>query len=54
MTETEIKKIVQEQRTYYYTGATLSIDARILALKKLKACILKHEADINEAIKKDL
>lgn len=54
MNEQEIKNIVTSQRKYFYTGATLDVDARILALKKLKASILKHENTINEALKKDL
>lgn len=54
MTETEIKEIVQKQRTYFYTGATLPVDKRIEALKKLKSCIQKYEPLINEALKRDL
>ena len=54
MTETEIKEIVQKQRTYFYTGATLPVDKRIEALKKLKFCIQKYEPLINEALKRDL
>ncbi len=54
MTEQEIKNIVTSQRRYFYTGATLGVDARIQALKKLRAGILKHEAEIDAALKKDL
>lgn len=54
MTETEIKEIVQKQRTYFYTGATLPVDKRIEALKKLKFCIQKYEPLINDALKRDL
>ncbi len=54
MTEQEIRAIVACQRAYFYTGATLDIDVRINALKKLKACILHYEKDIHEAIKRDL
>ena len=54
MTETEIKEIVQKQRTYFYTGATLPVDKRIESLKKLKFCIQKYEPLINEALKRDL
>ena len=35
MTETQIHEIVTAQREYFYTGATLDIDFRINALKKL-------------------
>ena len=54
MTETEIKQIINAQRTYFQTGATLSIDKRLLALRKLKACILKHEQSIHTALLQDL
>ena len=43
MTETEIKEIVQKQRSYFYTGATLPVEKRLDALKKLKTCIQKYE-----------
>lgn len=54
MTEAEIKKIISGQRSYFYTGATLPVEFRIQALKKLKESILKNEGRINEAVKKDL
>lgn len=54
MTEAEIKQIIKSQRTYFQTGATLPIDTRLLALRKLKACILKHEPSIHAALRQDL
>lgn len=54
MTEAEIKRIVKEQRKFFAAGATLPIETRIQALTRLKACILKKEDEINEAVKKDL
>lgn len=54
MNEAQIKAIIQKQRTFFDTGATLDTATRISTLRKLKACILKHETDINNAIKKDL
>ena len=54
MNATEIKKIVDTQRTFFYTGATQNIDYRIQALKRLKSYITSHEEEINYAIKKDL
>lgn len=54
MTEIEIKQMVELQRDYFYSGATLNVDARIHALKKLKSCINNHEKDIADAIGKDL
>ena len=54
MNKADIKNIVTRQRTFFQTGATLDIDFRIQALKKLKLCIQKYENAIGEAIKKDL
>ena len=54
MTETEIKEIVQKQRSYFYTGATLPVEKRLDALKKLKTCIQNYEPLINEALKRVL
>lgn len=54
MTAEEIKQILEKQRTFFYTGATLSVDYRLYALRRLKACILRHEAEINHALKEDL
>ena len=54
MTETEIKEIVQKQRSYFYTDATLPVEKRLEALKKLRVCIQKYEPLINEALKRDL
>ena len=39
MNETEIRELVERQHSYFLTGATLPVEARIEALKKLKACI---------------
>ena len=54
MNEYEIKNIVSNQRKYFLSGATLDINARVSALKKLKDSIIKHEPEINEALKQDL
>lgn len=54
MTVTEIRQIVENQRTYFYTGATLPLSHRIEALKKIQSYILTHEAEIGKAIRKDL
>lgn len=54
MTGAEIKTIVDRQRDYFYTGATLNIEVRINALRKLKSCILHYESEIKEALQKDL
>ncbi len=54
MNEEKIRQIVEEQRSWFLTGATLNVSRRIEALNRLKACILEHETSINEAILKDL
>lgn len=54
MTETEIKTLIQKQRSFFQTGKTLNVEYRIQALKRLKECILKYENEINDAIQKDL
>lgn len=54
MTEQEIKTILQEQRDYFATGETIPASFRLKQLKKLRTSIISHEADLNEAIKKDL
>lgn len=54
MTEADIKKIVNNQRTYFHTGETLPLETRVQALKKLKSSILEKEEAIEKAIKKDL
>ncbi len=54
MTEQEIKRIVNTQRTCFLAGKTLNIDVRVEALKKLRICIEKYEKEITSALKKDL
>ena len=47
-------ELLEKQREYFATGATLPAKARVAALKKLKDVILAREKDINEALKADL
>ncbi|MCD7745828.1 MAG: aldehyde dehydrogenase [Lachnospiraceae bacterium] len=54
MTETEIRQIVEKQRKYFFSGATLNVEHRLSAIGRLKACIEKHEQEINDAIERDL
>lgn len=54
MTEQEIKDIVTRQRKYFQTGATLPVSSRLTALQKLYRAIAGHEAEIHDALKKDL
>ena len=46
----EIEKVLKEQRNFFETGATKSIQFRQNALKRIEIVIKKHELD--EAIKK--
>ena len=54
MTEMEIQAILKQQREYFAAGHTLSAASRIDALKKLKASLQSHEADLARALKEDL
>lgn len=49
-----IHDVVQRQREFFMTGATLDVDYRISALKRLRASIKAHEKDIADALYKDL
>lgn len=51
---TDIEQIVAEQRAYFATGATIPVEARISALRRLERAILDHENEINAALKEDL
>ena len=54
MTREEIALIVDRQRKYFASGATLPVEHRIDALTRLRDTILAHEADIAEALYSDL
>jgi aldehyde dehydrogenase (NAD+) len=51
--DTQIKDIYKKQRLAFDNGETRSYEFRIHYLKKLKASILAHEADIISAVGKD-
>ena len=52
--ESEIRGIVDAQRRFFRTGETLPIKWRIQQLKKLKAAVIAHEAEFEEALAADL
>lgn len=54
MTQQEIQTILEKQRKYFATGATLPVSARISALKKLQSYIKEHEQEISNALAADL
>lgn len=49
-----ISQLVQSQREYFATGATLNIEVRLNALKKLYSAIHEHQHLLMEALKADL
>ena len=54
MNQTEIEKILQLQRKFFATGATLDVEFRTKALKKLHRVIRENESRIAAALKLDL
>ena len=54
MNAQEINQIVNKQRSFFYTGATLELSHRIEALRKLQSCIQKYTEQIHQALEKDL
>lgn len=54
MTASDMQQIVEKQRAYFRTGATLDLDFRLRALERLSACIRVNEAAIHEALRQDL
>ncbi|MBE6724426.1 MAG: aldehyde dehydrogenase family protein [Ruminococcaceae bacterium] len=53
-TEERIRGIVQAQREFFGSGATLDVDWRIRQLKKLKAAVIEHEEELEAALYEDL
>ena len=54
MNPLDFQKLIQRQRAYFKTGATLPVQFRIEALKKLQASIKKNEKEITDALSADL
>ncbi|SOB91818.1 aldehyde dehydrogenase (NAD+) [Ureibacillus xyleni] len=50
----EVELMIEEQRKFFYTGHTRSIDFRKKQLEKLKEKIKKYEEDILHALNRDL
>lgn len=49
-----IAELVERQRRYFRSGATLSVDFRIAMLKKLRSAVKRSEKEIAAALKQDL
>lgn len=54
MTAKEIQSLLEKQRNYFNSGATVSVKFRIRQLKKLYDTVKKHENEICEALTADL
>ena len=54
MTSEQIIALLEKQRKYYKSGATISVDFRIAQLKKLYETVRKYETEVNDALKSDL
>lgn len=53
-TSEQVSAIVEAQRRFFRTGATLPVKWRIQQLKKLKAAVLAHEKEFEKALAEDL
>ena len=53
-TQESIHEIVEKQRRFFHTGATLPVEWRIEQLKKLKAAVIKHQDMLEAALYEDL
>lgn len=49
-----INEILDAQRNYFYSGATIPVEFRIRMLKKLYKAVKKYEKEINTALRADL
>lgn len=52
--EATIREIVDAQRRFFRTGATLPVSWRIKQLKRLKDAVIAHEKELTEALAADL
>ena len=54
MTNQEIQALLEKQRAYYRSGATIPVKFRIEQLEKLYETVKKYQTEINDALKSDL
>lgn len=54
MTTQEIQNLLEKQRAYYRSGATIPVKFRIEQLRKLYETIKKYQNEINDALTSDL
>lgn len=53
-TANDVERMIESQRSFYYTGATKPADFRKAQLSHLKQSIKNHEQEVIEALRKDL
>ena len=53
-TQETVHEIVEKQRSFFRTGATLPVEWRIEQLKKLKTAVLEHREELEAALYEDL
>ena len=54
MTNREIGALLEGQRTYYRSGATLPVKFRVAQLKRIYAAVQKYQQEIGDALRSDL
>ena len=54
MNEQQIREVVERQRTYFMSHATMDVSARRAALRRLREAVQAHEDDIAQALHADL
>ena len=54
MTASQISALLERQREYYKSGATIPANFRVAQLKKLYAAVKKYQNEINDALTADL
>ena len=54
MTSQEIKSLLEKQREYYRSGATIPVKFRIEKLKRLYSAVKRYQSEINNALREDL
>lgn len=54
ITDESVAWLIEDQRNFFYTGATRSVEFRKEQFRKLKESIRNHESAIIDALKKDL
>ena len=53
-TQNSLHQLLESQRAFFRSGATLPLSFRISMLKKLRDAVKAHEQDLTEALKQDL